>query len=138
MGFAVTTPSALEEYEQIEVVNGLGSSLFGPAQPSGMFNFVTKRPTDEMLHEIELGNEGSAVGTIHADLSDRLGANHWFGYRADIGLAVARATSLIANSGASWGAVALDARMSPSTVVEGNFSYYNLLQHVYPGWFTVL
>ena len=31
MGIAVTTPSALEEYEQIEVMNGLGGPLFGPA-----------------------------------------------------------------------------------------------------------
>jgi iron complex outermembrane receptor protein len=41
MGFAVTTPSALEEYEQIEVVNGLSGPLYGPANPSGIFNFVT-------------------------------------------------------------------------------------------------
>ena len=58
MGIAVTTPSALEEYEQIEVLNGLGGPLYGPANPSGMFNFVTKRPTDEWLGEIELDYEG--------------------------------------------------------------------------------
>ena len=58
MGIAVTTPSALEEYEQIEVLNGLGGPLYGPANPSGMFNFVTKRPTEERLGEVELGYEG--------------------------------------------------------------------------------
>ena len=55
MGFAVTTPSALEEYEQIEVVTGLGGPLYGPTQPSGMFNFVTKRPTEEQYREVETG-----------------------------------------------------------------------------------
>ncbi len=68
MGIAVTTPSALEEYEQIEVINGLGGPLYGPANPSGMFNFVTKRPTEERLGEIELDYEGRSVGTIHTDL----------------------------------------------------------------------
>jgi len=55
MGIAVTTPSALEEYEQIEVINGLGGPLYGPANPSGMFKFVPKRPTEERLGQIESG-----------------------------------------------------------------------------------
>src|SRR5215472_10474115 len=67
MGIAVTTPSALEEYEQVEVVNGLGGPLYGPANPSGIFNFVTKRPTEERFDEIELGYESNTVGTIHTD-----------------------------------------------------------------------
>jgi iron complex outermembrane receptor protein len=33
MGFAVTTPSALEEYEQLEVFPGLGGAMYGPTQP---------------------------------------------------------------------------------------------------------
>ena len=72
MGIAVTTPSALEEYEQIEVVNGLGGPLYGPANPSGIFNFVTKRPTEEPLREFELDYEGNSVGTAHVDLGGRV------------------------------------------------------------------
>ena len=55
MGFAVTTPSALEEYEQIEVVDGLGGPMYGPANPSGIFNFVTKRPTESALTRSRTG-----------------------------------------------------------------------------------
>ena len=33
---------ALEEYEQIEVLSGVGGSMYGPSNPSGTFNFVTK------------------------------------------------------------------------------------------------
>jgi len=68
MGFAVTTPSALEEYEQIEVVDGLGGPMYGPTNPSGLFNFITKRPTEGPLREVELAYESSTVGTIHVDL----------------------------------------------------------------------
>src|SRR5580700_3912863 len=84
MGIAVTTPSALEEYEQIEVVNGLGGPLFGPANPSGMFNFITKRPTEERLGEVELDYESNTVATAHTDLGGRFGKNKMFGYRTNL------------------------------------------------------
>jgi iron complex outermembrane receptor protein len=135
MGIAVTTPSALEEYEQLEVVNGLGGALFGPTQPSGIFNFVTKRPTDEPLRQVELGYEGSTVGTIHADLGGRLGVNKFFGYRTNLVLADGSGYVTDSQLRRQLAAVALDVRLSPKTVIEGNFSYYNLFQHGYPGWF---
>ena len=84
MGFAVTTPSALEEYEQIEVVNGLTSSLVGPANPSGIFNFVTKRPTEEFFNEIELDYEADTVATAHIDSGGRFGRRKMFGYRTNL------------------------------------------------------
>jgi iron complex outermembrane receptor protein len=136
MGIAVTTPSALEEYEQIEVMNGLGGPLYGPANPSGMFNFDTKRPTEEPFRQIELGYEGHSVGTIHTDIGGRAGRNRMFGYR----------TNLLLGDGAGYvtgsqlrrqlAAVAGDVRVTSHTVIEGNYSYYNLYQHGYPGWFS--
>jgi len=135
MGFAVTTPSALEEYEQIEVVSGLGAQLYGPTNPSGVFNFVTKRPTEEQFREIEFSYEGNAVGTIHADVGGRIGASRRFGYRINGLLGDGKGyvdesqlrRQLIAGSA--------DFRLTQSTLIEGNYSYYNLFQHGYPGWF---
>jgi iron complex outermembrane receptor protein len=136
MGFAVTTPSALEEYEQLEIVNGLAGPMYGPTQPSGVFNFVTKRPTDEQLREIELSYEGSAVATVHTDFGGRFGENHWFGYRAN--LVLGDGTGYVDDSQLrrQLAAIALDVRPSANTTIQGNFSYYNLFQHGYPGWFT--
>ncbi len=133
---AVTTPSALEEYEQIEVVNGLGGPMYGPANPSGMFNFVTKRPTDEQYREIELDYEGETVGTVHTDLGGRVGPNHMFGYRTN--LVLADGTGYVTDSQLrrQLAAVALDVHPFTHTIIEGNFSYYNLFQHGYPGWFS--
>ena len=48
------------------------ASYTGPANPSGMFNFVTKRPTEEPFGEVELDYEGSTVATAHIDLGGRL------------------------------------------------------------------
>lgn len=135
MGIAVTTPSALEEYEQIEVVNGLGGPLYGPANPSGMFNFVTKRPTEERLGQVELGYEGRSVGTIHTDLGGRVGKNRMFGYRTNLLLADGEGYVDSSQLRRQLAAGAGDVRLTRNTVVEGNFSYYNLFQHGYPGWF---
>jgi iron complex outermembrane recepter protein len=135
MGIAVTTPSALEEYEQIEVVNGLGGPLFGPANPSGMFNFITKRPTDERLGELELDYEGNTVATAHTDLGGRFGKNKMFGYRTN--LLVGDGNGYVTHSQLrrQLAAVAGDIRATSHTTIEGNYSYYNVWQHGYPGWF---
>ncbi len=135
MGIAVTTPSALEEYEQIEVVNGLGGPLFGPANPSGMFNFITKRPTEEPLGELELDYEDNTVATAHTDLSERFGRNKMFGLRAN--LLVGDGNGYVTHSQLrrQLAAVAGDIRATSHTTIEGNYSYYNVWQHGYPGWF---
>ena len=136
MGIAVTTPSALEEYEEVEVVNGLGGPLYGPANPSGIFNFVTKRPTEEPLREIELDYEGKAVGTFHTDLAGRVGKRKMFGYRTNMLLADGRGYVRDSELRRQLASGAGDIRLTPSTVIEGNYSYYNLFQHGYPGWFS--
>ncbi len=135
MGIAVTTPSALEEYEQIEVVQGASSSLYGPANPSGMFNFITKRPTDEFLGEIELDYEGNSVGTIHTDFGGRLGKKKKFGYRSNLVLADGQGYVSNSQLRRQLVAIAADYRVTSHTTIEGNYSYYNLYQHGYPGWF---
>ncbi len=136
MGIAVTTPSALEEYEQVEVITGLGAPLYGPANPSGMFNFVTKRPTETPFREIELGYEGNSVGTIHTDLGGRFGHNQMFGYRSNLLLADGTGYVHESQLRRQLASGAGDIRLTSKTVIEGNFSYYNLFQHGYPGWFS--
>ena len=139
MGFAVTTPTALEEYEQLEVFTGLGGELYGPTQPSGIFNFVTKRPTEERFGEIELDSESATVGTAHLDMGGRLGPNNkMFGYRTNLLIADGDGYVNDSQLRRQLGAIALDVRPTSHTTIEGNFSYYNLYQFGYPGWFVYL
>src|SRR5580698_4406126 len=135
MGIAVTTPSALEEYEQVEVLSGLDGPLYGPANPSGIFNFVTKRPTEAWLGEIELDYEGNRVGTAHTDLGGRFGKNKMFGLRTNLLLGAGEGYVNGSELRRQLAAVAGDVRLTSRTVIEGNYSYYNLFQHGYPGWF---
>jgi iron complex outermembrane recepter protein len=135
MGFAVTTPSALEEYEQVEVVSGLSGPLFGPANPSGIFNFVTKRPTQAPLRQFEVTYEGSTVATAHADIGGRLGPNKMFGYRTNLAFGDGDGYVTGGHLRRKLAAIAFDVRPWAGTAIEANYSFYNLFQHGYPGWF---
>ncbi len=136
MGFAVTVPFALEEYKQIEVVSGVAASMYGPSNPSGTFNFVTKSPTEEPFHEAEVQYEERSVVTGHADLGGRFGPDKLFGYRIN-GL-VGDGTGYVTNSQLRRQLAdgTFDIRPFAHTTIAGNFSYYNLYQHGYPGWFS--
>src|SRR5882762_8242801 len=81
MTMFITVATAMEQFEQIEVVNGLSSSLYGPANPSGMFNFVSKRPTDYDLREVTASYVSDSVGTVKADLGGWLDPGGIFSYR---------------------------------------------------------
>src|SRR6201996_7303665 len=81
MQLFITVANAMEQFQQIEVVNGLSASLYGPANPSGMFNFVSKRSTDYDLREISATYNSNTIATIHADLGGHLDQNGIFGYR---------------------------------------------------------
>src|SRR5579862_3375440 len=75
MQMFVTVANALEQFDRIEVVNGLSASLYGPANPSGMFNFVSKRPTDYDLREVTVSYASDSIGTAHVDLGGKFDSN---------------------------------------------------------------
>ncbi|RKQ73496.1 TonB-dependent siderophore receptor [Oceanibaculum indicum] len=73
-----TEPYALE---RIEVLRGPASVLYGQAGPGGVINMVSKRPTEDALHEVQFqaGNfERKQVATDHAG---KLDAEGKFTYR---------------------------------------------------------
>ena len=136
MGFAVTVPFALEEYNQIEVLSGVGAPMYGPSNPSGTFNFVSKVPTEEPLRQAEVDYEGRSVLTGHVDLGGRLGPGKIFGYRLN-GL-LGDGTGYVTNSQLRRQLAVgnFDLRPFAHTTIGGLYSYYNLYQHGYPGWFS--
>ena len=58
MGIVITGANSMEMLQQIEVLNGLGGALYGPANPSGMFNFVPKRPTERPVRQVSVSYDG--------------------------------------------------------------------------------
>ncbi len=68
MTMYITVAMAMEQFQQIEVVNGLSASLYGPANPSGMFNFISKRPTENAFREVTVTYNSDSIGTAQIDL----------------------------------------------------------------------
>jgi iron complex outermembrane receptor protein len=136
MGIVVTGANSVEMLQQIEVLSGVGAALYGPANPSGMFNFVPKRPTDAPLRQVTVGYDDRAVGTIRADVGGRAGGSKQFGYRANVLFGDGTASVKNSESKRGLASLAVDARPFEHTVVEALYSYYHVEQHGFPGWFT--
>ena len=136
MQMFVTVANAMEQFEQIEVVNGLSASLYGPANPSGMFNFISKRPTEGDLRNVTVSYMSDSVFTAKVDLSGRIDSGGIFSYRVNA----------LYGDGDGWvdgshqrralGDIGLDIRPWEHGVLELNYSSYSLDDTGYPGWFT--
>ena len=136
MAMAITGANAMEQYQDLQVENGLGASFYGPANPSGMFDFILKRPTDERTTNLYLEQDSRTIGTIYGDAGGRFGRDKMFGYRAN----------LLYGDGEAWvdnsrlrrrlAETAFDWRPTPKSLVDAHYSAYDIVQRGYPGWFT--
>jgi iron complex outermembrane recepter protein len=146
MNIAVTTAYPMEQFEQIEILNGLSGSFYGPATPSGTFNFILKRPTEKPLYSFTLGNV-SYWGTanddpafkahdhtfVHADLGGPLGKN--FGYRVNIVHDEGEEYVAYSKIKRDLASMSFDWHILPNTVAELNFSYYDYVLKGVPASF---
>ncbi len=75
----------LEDKERIEVLKGTSALYYGFATPSGIVNYVTKRPTQDDLSSISLNFDqyGTQIGSV--DMSRRFGEEREHGLRINAG-----------------------------------------------------
>lgn len=136
MTMFITVATAMEQFQQIEVVNGVSASLYGPANPSGMFNFVSKRPTDTDLREVSVTYNSDSIETAHVDLGGRIDKNGVFSYRFNALFGEGDGYVEHSHQRRALGALAIDVKPREDTVLEMNYSDYHLVDTGYPGWFT--
>src|SRR6185437_17092997 len=136
MQMFVTVANALEQFDQIEVVNGVSSSLYGPANPSGMFNFVSKRPTDYDLREVTASYTSDRIGTAKVDLGGKIDPGGIFSYRLNALYGSGEGYVDASHQRRSLGDLGIDVRPWDHGVLELNYSDYRLIDKGYPGWFT--
>jgi len=136
MTMFITVAQAMEQFQQIEVVNGLSASLYGPANPAGMFNFVSKRPTLVPLHQLSASYTSDGIGTVKADFGGRIDPNGIFSYR--LNALFGRGEGYVDGSTQrrALGDLGIDVRPWQGSVLELNYSDYSLTDKGYPGWFT--
>jgi iron complex outermembrane receptor protein len=136
MAIAITGANPMEQYQEMQVENGLGAAMYGPANPSGMFDFVLKRPTEERTANLYLEQDSSSVGTIYGDAGGRMGPRKVFGYRTNLlfgdGTQFVEASRLRRR----LAEFAFDLRPTNRTRIDAHYSAYDLVQRGYPGWFS--
>ncbi len=76
--------TVLEDKERAEILSGLSGFLYGAASPAGMINYVYKRPTQERLSSVTVGNYGGAQAFVHGDFGGRIDPEGDMGYRLNI------------------------------------------------------
>ena len=136
MTMFITVAMAMEQFQQIEVVNGPSASLYGPANPSGIFNFVSKRPTDYDLREVSASYSNDNIGTAKVDLGGRIDARGVLSYRLNALYGEGDAYVEHSRQRRALGDLGIDIRPWEHGVLELNYSSYSLDDTGYPGWFT--
>ncbi len=137
MNIAATTDYPIEQFDRIEVLNGLAGALYGPASPAGTFNYVLKRPTETPLRRFTLGYASQGSASVSADISDRFGEDKRYGFRVN----------LLDEGGESYvdrskldrklASLSFDVQLTSDTKLETNISRYHYTSKGLPGTFAL-
>jgi iron complex outermembrane recepter protein len=136
MTIFMTGVTSMEQFDQIEVVSGASSSLYGPVPPSGVFNMVTKRPTDYDLREFTADYASDSIGTAKADLGGNLDRNGIVSYRLNAVYGDGQGYVADSHERRTLLDLGVDVRPWEHTVLELNYSSNSLLTQGFQGWFT--
>ena len=130
-----TTDYPAEQLGGVEVLSGLSGSLYGPANPAGTFNLLSKRPTDFTRNRVTVGLGTGMSWLKAADLSGPFDPAGKIKYRLN----------LVDEQGHSYApgstlrrqlvSLATDFQLSDDSVIETNLSHYNYLDKGFPGKF---
>ncbi|RZT36872.1 TonB-dependent siderophore receptor [Cupriavidus agavae] len=74
----------LEHFEQVQLLKGAGGFLYGFAQPGGIVNFISKRPTNVPVRSVFSSVTNGGTFLLGGDLGGRFGPDDRFGYRTTI------------------------------------------------------
>lgn len=132
-----TTDYASEQFDHLDVLNGLAGSLYGPANPAGLFNFVAKRPTDSAQHSLTFGAGTGLSQLVSGDFSGPLDENDRLRYRANFLDDEGNGYVSGSKKRRQLFSLALDANLTDQTVLESNFSYYHYYEKGLPGRFAL-
>jgi iron complex outermembrane receptor protein len=118
-----TTAIPSENLSSIQVLNGLAGSLYGPATPAGVFNYVLKRPTDTPYASYTQGFDSTSVFTENIDVGGRT-PDGKVGYRFNVVHGEGESYVPESSTNRTLASSALDFYVSDRTVIETNFSHY--------------
>ena len=123
---------ALENKQQVEVLKGLAGLQSGISEPSGVINYVTKRPQDVRSVTVSTDDRGS--GYIATDVGGWFGNEQQFGLRANVAHEDLNSYVEHANGQRDFVSLAFDWNISPDAVLQLDAEYQNKQQRSVPGY----
>lgn len=132
-----TTDYPAEQFDNVQVLNGLAGSLYGPANPAGTFNFISKRPTDFTRNRLTVGVGTGLTWLKAADLSGPFDPAGKLKYRVNLMDEQGQGYNPGSTLRRQLVSLAADLQINDSTVLETNFSQYNYLNKGAPGKFAL-
>ena len=130
-----TTEYSTEQFQNIEVLSGIAGSLYGPANPAGMFNLVSKRPVDTPLHRVTVGKVQGRGTLASMDFSGPIDAGDRVKYRLNLLNDEGHSYTTDSHVRRQYAGLGLDFQLTDQTVLESNFSYYHYYEKGMPGSF---
>jgi iron complex outermembrane recepter protein len=111
----------LENKERVEILKGIAGLESGVANAGGLIDYVTKRPAAIKALDLATDHRGSAYGAT--DLGWLLGSRKQVGTRFNLGGERIASYMNDTNGWRAVGAGAADWRLSPNTILKGDFEY---------------
>jgi iron complex outermembrane receptor protein len=112
----------IEAYDRVELVKGVAGFLYGFAEPGGIMNYVTKRPTREAFADLNVRFLDGTGAYTHIDAGGPIGDGR-FGYRANVVHQDRDDFTHPADLRRFAASLALDAKLSEALLVRFDGSY---------------
>jgi iron complex outermembrane receptor protein len=122
----------LENKERVEFLNGLAGVESGVASGGGLINYVTKRPAIVRAIDVATDHRGTVFGAI--DLGRLFGSRKQVGARMNAGGEKIESYVNDANGWRTMAAGAVDWKMSPKAILNGDFEYQHKVERSVCGY----
>ncbi|MFO2462756.1 TonB-dependent siderophore receptor [Pseudomonas sp. 15FMM2] len=123
---------ALENKQRVELLKGLAGLQSGISEPSGVINYVTKRPED--VRSVTVSSDDRGSGYIATDVGGWFGSEQQFGLRANVAHEDLNSYVEHANGQRDFLSLAFDWNISPDAVLQLDAEYQNKQQRSVPGY----
>ncbi|AIG01882.1 putative ferric siderophore receptor [Pseudomonas fluorescens] len=123
---------ALENKQRVELLKGLAGLQSGISEPSGVINYVTKRPED--VRSVTVATDDRGSGYIATDVGGWFGSEQQFGLRANVAHEDLNSYVEHANGQRDFVSLAFDWNISPDAVLQLDAEYQDKQQRSVPGY----
>ncbi|AKJ29646.1 TonB-dependent siderophore receptor [Caldimonas brevitalea] len=114
----------LENKERVEVLKGASSLYYGFIPPSGIVNYVTKRPTAQALSSVTTSVNQHGGADLHMDVSRRFGPEGTMGLRVNAAAGKVETGVEKVKGDRSLASLAWDWKVSPKLNLKFDLEHY--------------